>query len=88
MRFKDAFIEKYSRLTNFQAYRASVETFPQKSIRVNTLKISAEELLPRLEQQGWRHVCSQELVRRVEALVNTRELFDGRWLKGSSLPCK
>jgi len=53
MRFKDAFVEKYSRLTDFNAYKKSVETFARKSVRVNTLKTTAKELLPRLEKQGW-----------------------------------
>jgi len=54
MHFKPQFAEKYSRLTDFAAYRKAVATFPRKSIRVNTLKITREELLPLLEQKGWR----------------------------------
>ena len=53
MKFKPQFVEKYSKLTDFELYKKAVETFPRKSIRVNTLKISADELLPLMEKQGW-----------------------------------
>lgn len=53
MHFKPAFIEKYSKLTDFEAYKKAVATFPRKSLRVNTLKISTKKLLPLLEAQGW-----------------------------------
>ncbi|MEK6839601.1 MAG: RsmB/NOP family class I SAM-dependent RNA methyltransferase [Nanoarchaeota archaeon] len=53
MQFKPAFIEKYSKLTDFEAYKKAVATFPRKSLRVNTLKISVKKLLPLLEKQGW-----------------------------------
>ena len=53
MCFKPAFVEKYAKLTNFESYRSCVETFPRKSIRVNTLKTSSDVLLPALERQRW-----------------------------------
>ncbi len=57
MKFKPRFIEKYSKLIDFEEYKKAVSKFPRKSIRVNTLKISAEELLPSLEEKGWK--CEQ-----------------------------
>lgn len=57
MQFKPQFIEKYSQLTDFEGYQQAVASFPRKSIRVNTLKITAKELLPLLETKGW--ICEQ-----------------------------
>ena len=53
LRFKPKFIEKYSQLTDFAAYQASVQQFLRRSIRVNTLQISVQELKQRLTNQGW-----------------------------------
>ncbi len=58
MIFKPKFIEKYSKLTNFEEYKKYALTFSRKSIRVNTLKTSIEELKNRLskynlEQVSW-----------------------------------
>ena len=46
--FKPKFIERYSKLTNWAAFREYSLTFLRKSIRVNTLKISVEDLKKRL----------------------------------------
>jgi tRNA (cytosine49-C5)-methyltransferase len=43
MDFKNNFIEKYSKLTDFKEYKKSVETFAPRSIRINTLKSSIEQ---------------------------------------------
>lgn len=53
MQFKKEFKEKYSRLTNFEEYERAIARFPRKCIRVNTLKISVEELKGRLEKKGY-----------------------------------
>src|SRR3989344_2229828 len=53
MNYKSAFIKKYSALTNIEEYKKSVEAFPRKSIRINTLKTTARKLIPSIEQQGW-----------------------------------
>lgn len=53
MHFKPKFIKKYSQLTDFQAYKVCIETFPRKSIRVNTLATTSKKLLTLLEKQGW-----------------------------------
>ncbi|MBI1972950.1 RsmB/NOP family class I SAM-dependent RNA methyltransferase [Candidatus Woesearchaeota archaeon] len=54
LRFKPKFIEKYSQLTDFAAYQTSVQQFLRRSIRVNTLKISVQELKKQLTHQGWQ----------------------------------
>jgi len=48
--FKQKFIERYSRLTNFKEFKKYSLKFLRRSIRVNTLKISIEELKERLER--------------------------------------
>lgn len=49
--FKEAFIERYKQLTDFEAFKACSLTYLRRSIRVNTLKISVAELVARLEDQ-------------------------------------
>lgn len=51
--FKPAFIERYSKLTDFETFKACSLTYLRKSIRVNTLKISVKELVQRLEK-NWQ----------------------------------
>ncbi len=54
MKFKDRFVEKYSKLTNFEEYKESViRRFARKSIRVNTLKFSIARVKRGLEKDGW-----------------------------------
>ncbi|MCB9358762.1 RsmB/NOP family class I SAM-dependent RNA methyltransferase [Candidatus Woesearchaeota archaeon] len=48
--FKDKFVERYSKLTDFEEWKKYSLAFPRKAIRVNTLKISVEELKKRLEE--------------------------------------
>ena len=48
--FKPKFIERYSKLTNWEDFKNSSLSFLRRSIRVNTLKISIKELKERLEQ--------------------------------------
>ena len=47
--FKPKFIEHFSKLTDFEAFKKASLTYPRKAIRVNTLKISVENLKKRLE---------------------------------------
>lgn len=49
--FKDDFIERYSRLTDFDAFRRYSLSFLRKSIRVNTLKTTVAEIKKRLEKE-------------------------------------
>lgn len=48
MRFKDKMLEKYSKLTDVEAYRKCAEMFVRKSFRVNTLKADINEVKERL----------------------------------------
>ena len=51
--FKQRFIERYSKLTEWETFKAISLTYLRRSIRVNTLKISIEECKKSLEKQGW-----------------------------------
>lgn len=51
--FKLKFIERYSQLTDWEAFKKISLTFLRRSIRVNTLKISVEDLKKRLEK-NWK----------------------------------
>jgi NOL1/NOP2/sun family putative RNA methylase len=54
MKFKEKFIEKYSKLIDFEEYKESViRTFARKSIRINTLGYSVSEVKKSLERDGW-----------------------------------
>ena len=50
--FKPKFIERYSKLTNWEEFKQCSLSFLNRSIRVNTLKISIKELKERL-QDNW-----------------------------------
>ena len=53
--FKEKFIERYSKLTDFNEFKKYSLSFLRRSIRVNTLKISIKDLLKRLER-NWNLV--------------------------------
>ena len=46
--FKEKFVERYSKLTDWEIYKKYSLSFLKKSIRINTLKISIEDLKERL----------------------------------------
>jgi len=48
--FKDKFIERYEKLTNFNEFKKYSLSFLRRSIRVNTIKISIDKLKKRLEK--------------------------------------
>ena len=48
--FKEKFIERYSKLTDFEEFKKYSLSFLRRSIRVNTIKISIHELKKRLEK--------------------------------------
>jgi len=52
--FKPKFIERYSKLTDWQTFKDISLTFLRRSIRVNTLKILIEECKKRLEKHNWQ----------------------------------
>jgi NOL1/NOP2/sun family putative RNA methylase len=51
--FKDKFVERYSALTNWDTFKEYSLSYLNRSLRVNTLKISIEDLKVRLEVKGW-----------------------------------
>ena len=51
--FKENFIERYKKLTDFEEFRKYSLSFLKRSIRVNTLKIPLKELKERLERK-WK----------------------------------
>jgi len=48
--FKPKFIERYSKLTDWEAFKQCSLSFLQRSIRVNTLKMPVDALKKRLEK--------------------------------------
>ena len=54
MEFKKDFIEKYSKLTDFNKYKESVLKEPRRALRVNTLKINVKGCLNLLQSKGWQ----------------------------------
>lgn len=66
--FKEKFIERYSKLTDWEVFKRYCLSFLRKSIRVNTLKISVEEVKKRLEKD-WK-------------LTPVPWCKDGFWIKG------
>lgn len=52
--FKQKFVEKYAKLTDFDRYRDAVMRYPRKSIRVNTLKATVAQVRKELEEHGWK----------------------------------
>ncbi|MEK6886584.1 MAG: NOL1/NOP2/sun family putative RNA methylase [Nanoarchaeota archaeon] len=51
--FKEKFIERYSKLTDWNKFEKASTEWLRKSIRVNTLKISVNDLKKRLETRGF-----------------------------------
>jgi NOL1/NOP2/sun family putative RNA methylase len=47
--FKEKFIERYSKLTDWKTFKTYMLSFLRKSVRANTLKISVKELCERLK---------------------------------------
>ncbi len=52
--FKDKFIERYSKLTDWEKFKEISLTYLRRSIRVNTLKCSIKECKERLNNIGWQ----------------------------------
>ena len=52
--FKDKFVERYKELTDFEKFKEYSLSYLRRSIRVNTLKISPEKLIPRLEKKHYK----------------------------------
>ncbi|MBT6006956.1 MAG: NOL1/NOP2/sun family putative RNA methylase [Prolixibacteraceae bacterium] len=52
--FKKGFIERYSSLTNWCEFKRYSLSFLRRSIRVNTLKATVEEVKKSIEAKGWK----------------------------------
>ena len=50
LEFKPKFVERYSRLTDFDEFKKISLTYLRRSIRVNTLKTTPEEIQKRLSK--------------------------------------
>src|SRR3989338_38536 len=50
LKFKEKFTERYSKLTDFEEFKRYSLSFLRRSIRVNTIKISINDLKKRLEE--------------------------------------
>lgn len=51
--FKPKFVERYSKLTDWEAYKKYTLSFLRKSIRINTLKKPVKEIVKRLEKDWY-----------------------------------
>ncbi len=56
LKFKDKFIKRYSKLTDFDKFKEYSSKFLRRSIRVNTLKISVPELKKRLSEWNLKQI--------------------------------
>jgi len=52
--FKQDFVDRYSKLTDWDTFKKYSLSFLRKSIRVNTLKISVKECVNSIEKKGWK----------------------------------
>src|SRR3989344_7030529 len=52
--FKPLFIERYSQLTDWEAFKNYSTSFLRRSIRINTLRGSVAEIKKDIEQKGWK----------------------------------
>jgi NOL1/NOP2/sun family putative RNA methylase len=53
IKFKPGFIERYSALTDWETFKSYSTSYLNRSLRVNTLKITIPEIKERLAKQGW-----------------------------------
>ena len=56
IKIKDAFKERYSQLTDYDEFMKYSLMFLRRSIRVNTLKISVKELVPRMKDWAFEPI--------------------------------
>ena len=52
--FKEKFVERYKKLTDWDKFKKNSNEWLRKSIRVNTIKISVNDLKKRMEKQGYK----------------------------------
>lgn len=53
--WKDSFIDKYEKLTDIEIFKKYSLSFLRRSIRVNTLKFTVEEMKEVLTKKGWNY---------------------------------
>lgn len=53
IKFKDRFVNRYSKLTDWDTFRKVSLTYLRRSVRINTLKKSVEEVKESLAKKGW-----------------------------------
>ena len=51
--FKEKFVQRYSKLTNWEEFKKYNLAFLPRSIRVNTLKVTVAEIKKSIEAKGW-----------------------------------
>ena len=52
--FKPAFIERYSKLTDWEGFKKYSLTFLRRSIRINTIFGSVAQITSSIEAKGWK----------------------------------
>src|SRR3990167_2438036 len=52
--FKPAFIERYSKLTDWEQFKTYSLSFLRRSIRINTLVTTVKETKKTIEEKGWK----------------------------------
>ena len=52
--FKEKFIERYSKLTDWEEFKKYSLTYLRRSIRINTLRSSVNEVKKSIEKKGWK----------------------------------
>ncbi len=79
MDFKENFIERYSSLTDFEEFEKAISKHLQKSIRINTLKVSVKELKSRISGLNQIPWCREGfyIERKETAVGNLKEHFLG-----------
>lgn len=54
IQFKQAFVERYSQLTDWEAFKKYSLSFLRRSIRINTLQGTVKEVKKSIEDKGWK----------------------------------
>ncbi len=71
IQFKDRYVERYKKLTDWDVYKKYTLSFLRKSIRINTIKTTTNEIKKRLEKD-WK-------------LTQVPWCKEGFWIKGTRL---
>src|SRR3989344_6885511 len=89
MEFKPKFIEKYSKLTDFEEYKKAVANFPLKSVRANTIKSSISEVKKIVSHFGPVEIpwCKEGffITKKVIGLGNLPEHWEGKFFIQSAV---